>query len=58
MEWLTKAWEWFNGGNGLIVIAALLGISEVLALIPQLKSNSVFQAIINGIKWIKEKLSK
>ena len=34
----------------MIIGGALLAVSEALALIPKLKSNSVFQLVINGIK--------
>jgi len=34
----------------LAILGALLGISEALALIPQVKSNSVFQLFLNVIK--------
>ena len=36
----------------LIIIGALLTISEVLALIPKFKSNSVFTLIVNILKKI------
>jgi len=42
----------------LIIISALLAVSEALAFIPALQSNSVFQLIVNVLKWFKEKLSK
>ena len=34
----------------MIILAALLAISEALSLIPQVKSNGVFQAIYNLLK--------
>ena len=34
----------------IIVVTALLAISEALSLIPQVKSNGVFQAIYNLLK--------
>lgn len=34
----------------LIIAGALFAISEALALIPQLKSNSIFQFIQNALK--------
>ena len=34
----------------IIVVAALLAISEALSLIPQVKSNGVFQVIYNLLK--------
>lgn len=39
-----------------VIFAALFAISEMLALIPQVKSNSVFQLIVNAIKGMKAKL--
>lgn len=33
-----------------IILAALLAVSEALALIPSLKSNSIFQFIVNLLK--------
>ena len=33
-----------------LILAALLAISEALTLIPGLKSNSVFQLVVNIIK--------
>ena len=33
--------------NLMIVIAAALAVSEALALVPALKSNSIFQLIVN-----------
>ena len=34
----------------IIILTALLAISEVLSLIPQVKSNGVFQVIYNLLK--------
>ena len=38
--------------NLSIVLAALLAVSEALALIPGLKSNGIFDMIINILKQI------
>lgn len=35
--------------------AALLAVSEVLALIPSIKANSIFQAVTNGLKALATK---
>ncbi len=40
--------------NKEIVFGLLLALSEVLALIPSVKSNSIFQLAIQGIKAIKD----
>lgn len=44
MAWLIANWA--------IIASVLLGLSEVLALIPGIKSNSIFQLIVNGLKAI------
>lgn len=40
--------------NIIIVLAALLAVSEALALIPSVKSNSVFQLVFNALKSFKK----
>ena len=40
------------------ILAVLFGISEALAYIPQVKSNSVFQASFSFLKKAKEFFSK
>lgn len=44
MAWLMENWG--------MIVAVLLGISEALALIPVIKSNSIFQLIYNALKSI------
>jgi len=39
----------------MAVLGAVLALSEVLAFIPKLKSNSVFQLVINLLKQIAGK---
>lgn len=46
MAWLSANW-------GLIV-SILFGLSEVLAQIPAVKANSVFQLIVNLLKSAKD----
>jgi hypothetical protein len=43
--------------NRVVILTALLAISEVLALVPSIKSNSIFQMIVNAIKYVIEKFS-
>ena len=38
----------------LELIAFCLALSEALALIPSIQSNSIFQLIVNGLKKLKE----
>lgn len=42
LEWLTA--------NAAMVLGVLLGISEALALVPGIKSNSIFQLVYNFLK--------
>jgi hypothetical protein len=49
--------DFFTTENILIILGALLALSEVLALIPGIKSNSVFQLIVNIVKKVKEFIS-
>lgn len=39
--------------NKAVILGALLGVSEVLALIPGIKSNSVFQLVFNFLVKLK-----
>lgn len=39
--------------TALLVVSALLAVSETLSLIPQIKANGIFQALVNGLKQIK-----
>lgn len=36
--------------SSMIILGALLAVSEALSLIPQVKSNGIFQLIFNVIK--------
>lgn len=40
----------FFQANAALILGALLALSEVLALIPGVKANSVFQMIYNFLK--------
>ena len=39
----------------MVVLGALLSLSEVLALIPSVKANSIFQAMVNVVKSLLKK---
>lgn len=45
----------FLSENKVVLLAFLFSLSEVLALIPSVKSNSVFQLVWNGLKKFKPK---
>lgn len=42
----------------IIIVTALLAVSEALSLIPAVKSNGILQAIFNVLRKIKEFLIK
>lgn len=44
--------------HGLEILAALLALSEILALIPGVKSNSIFQLIVGGLVKLKGMFAK
>jgi hypothetical protein len=39
----------------MMVVSALLAISEGLSLIPRFKSNGVFQTVVNILRWLATK---
>jgi len=45
----------FITDNGTVILAVLFGISELLANIPSVKANSIFQLIFG---WLKSKQPK
>ncbi len=45
----------FFVANKVVILGALLAVSEVLAAIPSIKANSVFGLIVSGIKAIAGK---
>lgn len=49
--------DFFTNANILLILGVLLALSEVLALFPGVKSNSVFQLVVNIIKKVKEFIS-
>lgn len=40
--------------NKVVIISALLAISELLALVPSVKSNSIFQLVVGALKKVKD----
>lgn len=46
-----------KSNQGMVIMGALLSLSEALALIPGVKANSIFQAVVNGLSWLKDKLA-
>jgi len=50
MELLT-----FVQDNSVVILGALLAASEVLALVPSIKSNGIFQLVVNMLKTLSGK---
>lgn len=46
--------EFLTNENAVVILAALLAVSEALSLIPTLKANSIFQVILNILKGLKK----
>jgi len=42
----------------MIIVSALLAVSEGLALIPRFKSNGIFQIVVNVLKFLATQPSK
>jgi hypothetical protein len=50
----TTVWSWVISNWGMLA-SVLFGMSESLALIPGIKSNSVFQLAYNVLGWLRPK---
>lgn len=55
MDKLLVIYAWIHM-HGAMILGVMLGMSEALAQIPSIKANSVFQAIMNAMAFIKAKL--
>ena len=58
MEKLNLVLEFFKGDGGLMLLGALLAVSEFLSVFPKVKANGVFQFIVNALKSVKDFLFK
>lgn len=58
MAFLMAIYQWFvaNSVSLAAIFLALWGLSESLAQIPWIAANSVYQAIRNGLSWVKNLL--
>lgn len=56
MQFIQMILDFLHGPNAGVYFAALFAVSEGLALIPAIGANSVFQAILNVLKFIKDKI--
>lgn len=56
MTFIMAIYNFLIGPSGALVLGLLFMLSEVLALIPGIQSNSIFQLIQNGLKSLWAKL--
>ncbi len=50
IQLIWTVWDFLSSPQGAAIFAGLFTISEALASIPGIQSNSVFQAVSNAIK--------
>ncbi len=58
MQFIYDLIAFLNGANMGVIFAALFAMSEALALIPFVKSNGVFQAVVEALKSLKNFILK
>ena len=58
METIMSIWAFFHSDAGIALLVALFAISEALAYIPAIKSNSILQAVQAGLKKAIEAVKK
>lgn len=54
MEFLLSVYAFFTANQSVIVLG-LLAVSELLALVPGVKANSIFELVVNALKKLKPK---
>ncbi|MFN3075375.1 MAG: hypothetical protein ABT940_00565 [Alphaproteobacteria bacterium] len=55
MDYVVSVWEFFKSDAGTGILVGLLAISEALASIPAVQSNSVYQIIVNTLRRVTNK---
>ena len=55
MDTVLAVWEFLKSDAGTGIIVGLLAISEALAVIPAVQSNSVYQVIANLLRKLANK---
>ena len=58
MQFLNHVLSFLQSESFAMGILVLFGISESLAQIPSVKANSVFQLLVQGLNFIKNKVIK
>jgi hypothetical protein len=54
MEFIMEVYAYFMA-HQVVIIGGLLAVSELLALIPGVESNSIFQLFVAAVKKLKPK---
>ncbi len=55
MDMVLSVWEFLKSDSGTGILVGLLAISEALASIPAVQSNSVYQVIANLLRKLANK---
>lgn len=55
MDTVLSVWEFLKSDSGTGILAGLLVISEALASIPSVQSNSVYQLIVSLLRRVTTK---
>lgn len=55
MDTVLAVWEFLKSDSGTGILVGLLAISEALASIPSIQSNSVYQVIANLLRKLVNK---
>lgn len=55
MDTVLAVWEFLKSDAGTGILVGLLAISEALASIPAVQSNSVYQVIVNLLRKLANK---
>jgi hypothetical protein len=55
MDTVLSVWEFLKSDSGTGILVGLLAISEALASIPAVQSNSVYQVIANVLRKLANK---
>lgn len=55
---MVQVIEILKGVDWALWFGVLWGVSEALSMIPQIKSNGIFQAIWGALVWLKDNVFK
>lgn len=58
MAFIQQILDFLGSAQGALLLGVLFAISELLASMPSIAANSVFQLIVKAIVWLKAKFVK